>query len=116
VLIAKPVIEEITLPVDFLLSRQIPLPIRHGGLESRISWKGDDGVQMIGHQQQKPAVPDTAFVVERRRRKNGITGTRARQVVHSAGLAIDGNEMEAAFINPLRDVVRETISTGKFHA
>jgi len=65
VVVTQAVIEEISLPADFLLCCQKVFPIRHGLLHARRAGEGKNGMQMIGHQEHKVTVPKQALVIMR---------------------------------------------------
>ncbi len=46
--VPQAVIKEIPLPVDPVVRRQKTFPVFHGGLDSRLARKRDDGVLMMG--------------------------------------------------------------------
>jgi hypothetical protein len=105
-MVSKAMIEEITLPTDLVRACEIPFPVRDRGLDSRIARKGDDRVEMIGHEEGDAAMPDTPFVVIREGAEDGVTDSRAAQMISTLRLAIDGDEEKRSFRNPLWNRVR----------
>ena len=115
-MIAQAMIKEIALPRDRVNSRQVLLPFRDGGLKPRFAWKSDDSVQMIGHQQQQPAMPAQMRMVMSGRRQNSLTNSCAAEVVAASWLAVDGDEKETALGDPWRNFMRETHTLRIVHA
>ena len=114
-MIAQAVVEEIALPRDTLCACQKFLPVRDDGFQTGFERKSDEGVQMIRHEQQQPAIPDQALMIPGCCGKYGVTDVRAAKMVLVARLAIDGDEEKAAFRNPLRDLVWQAFADGEIH-
>jgi len=115
VVIAQAVIEEVPLPVDALSSREIPLPICDGALQARLARESDDAMQMIGHQQHQPAMPQQVSVIMGGSSEYGVTDSRAAKLIVRGGLTPNGNEENAALGNPLRDLVWEAAAFETVH-
>ena len=62
---ANAMIKVIILPADAVKSRGSPLPVTNGRRHARLRRKANQGMQMIGHQQEQLAPPSAKFVIAR---------------------------------------------------
>ena len=115
-MIAQAVIEEITLPIHALFSGDILLPVLDRCLHSRFARKGEDGVQMIRHEQAQATMPDEFVVIEFHRGEHCIAGARVAQLVIARGHAVDRDEKPTPLRHPLRNCVWQFFADGKIHA
>ena len=116
VLIAQAMVEEVPLPFDSMFDRHKLLPVCNRGFYSRLAREGNDGVQMVGHQQAQAAMPDQFVVIVFHCGKNGIAGVGAAELVLTRRHAFDGDEKPTAFSHPLRDGVRQLFADRQIHA
>ena len=114
-MIAQAVIEEIPLPFDLVVTRQKMFPASHRRFHARLARKGDDPMQMIGHQQQEAAMPGEFLVVMRRGGQHGVAHAGLAKRVLFSRNAVDGDEKERAVANPRRDFVAEPSANGEIH-
>ena len=75
--VAQAVIEKIALPIHAMFYGNKLLPVLHRRFHSRLTWKGNDRVQVIWHKQAKAAVPDEFFVIEFHGCEHSIANTWA---------------------------------------
>ncbi len=115
VLVAQAVVKEIALPFDAVIHRCKFFPVGERRFHSRITRKCDDGMQMVGHQQAKAAMPDELSVVMRYGCENGVASAGLAELVFARWNAFDGDEEPAAFGDPLRDCVRQLFADGQIH-
>ena len=115
-MIAQAVIEEITLPIHALFSGDILLPVLDRCLHSRFARKGEDGVQMIRHEQAQAAMPDQFVVIEFHHGEHCIAGIGAAQLVVARRHAFDRDEKPTALRHPLRNRVRQFFADGQIDA
>ena len=94
VMVAQTVIKKVALPVDFLTSGQKSFPVRNCFLHSGLARKSNNGVEMIRHQQHEPAMPDQFCVIVRNGDQDGLPCSFATQLVRSARLTVDGDEIK----------------------
>jgi hypothetical protein len=78
-------------------------------------WKGEDGVQMIRHEQAQPAMPHAFLVVVFHRCEDGIADIRTAQLILAPGHTINSDEKPTAFGDPLRNCVWQLFANGKIH-
>ena len=64
VVIANTVVEKSILPFDVMGPFVPALPIMHDGGPGFFPRKCDEGVQMVGHEQEKKTAPPTAGMIE----------------------------------------------------
>ncbi len=64
VVIANTVVEKSILPFDVMGPFVPALPIMHDGGQGIFPRKCDEGVQMVGHEQEKKTAPPTAGMIE----------------------------------------------------
>ena len=100
VLIAQPVIEEISLPLNPLECREEVLPVCDGLFHSPLLRKSHDRMKMVRHQKHEPAMPGEFVVVMRGGGEHGIADARTTELVPAALLAIDGDEKERTLPDP----------------
>ena len=115
-MVAQAVVEEIALPVHAVFSGDELLPVPDGRCDSRLARERDDRVQMIGHKQAQPAMPDESLVIEFDRSEHGVANAGATQLVFARWHAVDGDEEPTAFGHPLWNCVRQLCTHGQTHA
>ncbi len=76
-MVAQAMIEEIALPIHAMFSGHILLPVLNRCCHSGFVREGEDGVQMIRHEQAQPAVPRELFVIVSNRCQHSIADVRA---------------------------------------
>ncbi len=108
-------IEEIPLPGHLVEPGEKFLPLRNGMFHSRLAWKGDDCMDMIGHKQQQPTVPEQVLVIIGCGFEDSIASTRTAEVIVILRLAVNRDEEEAPLSDPFWNLVRETFAHGTFH-
>ncbi len=113
--VAQAVIEEVALPRDASRTGEEFLPVRNDGFQTGFGWKGDEGMQMIRHEQQQLAMPDKVLMIPGARGKYGLAYFRATKMVLVAGFAIDGDEEQTAFRDPLWDLMWQAVADGESH-
>src|SRR5262249_45568934 len=91
------------------------LPIFNRLAHSGIAWESEDAMQMIRHEQHDAAMPSEMFVVVSRRRQNGVSWSGLGETVPPTRFAVDGDEKETSFFDPLRNRVREFLPNRKIH-
>jgi hypothetical protein len=64
VLIADAMIEEISLPWNAKISGLIGLPFPDHFAQRFVVWKAEQGMQVVGHEQEQSAVPSSLHVIE----------------------------------------------------
>jgi hypothetical protein len=109
-------IKKIALPFHTQSGRNESFPVCNHGLHSRFAWEGNDGVQMIRHEQAQTAMPDELVVIMRRRGKNAIADVGTAKQICSGRHAFDGDEKPTALCNPLRNGVGQFFTDGQIHA
>jgi len=115
VLIAQTMIKEVALPFDSVFDRDKFFPVCNHSFHSRLARERDDGVQMVGHQQTKTAMPNEFVVVVFHRCENGVASVSVAELVLARRHAFDGDEKPTAFGDPLRDGVRQPFADGQIH-
>ena len=114
-MIAETVIEEIALPGDADVAREILFPIFNRLLHPRLLRKRDDAMQMIGHEQGNAAMPDEPVVIVCERMEHAIPNARSAKLVFPARFAVDGDEKEGTIWNPLWHCVWQSLTNGTAH-
>ena len=108
-------IKEVSLPFHFMLCGEKMFPVFHSGFHSRFTWKCNDCMQMIRHEDHQTTMPDQVVVVVRRGGEYGATGRRMNELNRSLGNAVDRDEEETAIGNPLWCVMWQSVAFGSFH-
>lgn len=62
-IVAQAVIEKIALPVDYVVFGVESLPVADDAGHRCISREGEDGVQVVGHEEEQGGVPAVVLVV-----------------------------------------------------
>src|SRR5258708_15252954 len=106
--------EEAVLPCRAQLGGYELFPALDGGLNASW-WKGDDPVQMVGHQQTQAAVPNELVMIVSQRGKNDVADADAAELVRSLGYALDGDKEPAPIGQPFRDELVQLIAKGLVH-
>jgi hypothetical protein len=99
-----------------MIPGQILLPIAHRFPHSRLARKCNNRVQMVGHQQHQPTVPKQPFVVINCRPENNIADAYPAEMIVMLSLAMNRDEKETAFCDPLRNFVRQPFALRAVHA
>ena len=113
-LVSQPVFEEITLPANAQgLSRPF-LPFADDELDGFVGWwKGNQCMNMIGHEQKDIRPPKILLLPMPDRFKECIGDLVGGQLIRSTQFAIDGNEVNLPLrINPWRNFVRQRFPEG----
>ena len=76
----------------------------------------NDGVEVIGHEEDELAVPDGGGVVATGGVEDLVAGSGMAEVIVIAWFAINGDEEGTVFGNPLRNGVWEGFADGAIHA
>ena len=87
--IAQAMIEEVSLPFDFLMYGQEVFPVRCGSLHAGALWKSNNGVKMVRHEKHESTMPGELLVIVRRRGKDGIAGACPTKLVCSTSVTVD---------------------------
>ena len=100
--VAQAMIEVVLLPLHALEARHAPFPIAHGARHPRCTRKGDQGVKVVGHQQEQftPLSSQRMITprrIEQRRREPGISQRRVL-----VGCGTDAHVKERAVLDPRR--------------
>ncbi|HTD66467.1 MAG TPA: hypothetical protein VK846_08070 [Candidatus Limnocylindria bacterium] len=114
-MVSHPMVEEIALPRDALAARQKFFPVLHELPHSRFARKGKDAMQVIGHEQSEPTMPDEPLVIESEGRKNGTSHVLPTKMVCARRIAIDRDEEERIFTYPLRHSMRQAFADRLIH-
>ena len=114
-MVAQPVVKKIPLPFNPKLDGHELFPVGNERLHARLARNGDDGVQMVGHQQAKATMPEMFFMVVRHGGKDRIADASLTKLVFAQWHAFDGDEKRAAFRHPLRDGVRKFFPDRQIH-
>ncbi len=93
-------IEKIALPLDRLVRGQVVFPIAYCLFYPGFAREGNDGVQVVGHEQHQTAVPCEFLVIVRRGREDGGTDVGLTELVLAARDAVYCDEVEGAFRDP----------------
>jgi hypothetical protein len=80
---------------------------------SRLARQGQDGVQVIRHEQTKAAMPEELLVIVFHRCQHAIADVCAAQLVFRPGHTIDGDEKPTPPGDPLRNCVRQLFADGQ---
>jgi hypothetical protein len=115
VVIPKPMIKEVSLPGNLVIPSEVFLPFTDGPFHARLARKGDNRVQMIGHQQHQPAVPQKTFVIVDCSRKDDVANSRAAKMIVPLAFAMNGNEKETPLRDPLRHFVWQPFAFWMLH-
>jgi hypothetical protein len=89
VVIAQAMIEEVSLPFDFLMYGQEVFPVRYSSLHACVLRKSNNGVEMIRHEKHESTMPRELLVIVRRRSKDGIAGIGAAELIETTSFAVD---------------------------
>ena len=114
-MVAQTMIEEVALPIDTVFSSYILLPVLNHCRHSRLAGECEDGVQVVRHEQAKPAMPRELLVIISYRRQDRIADIRAAQLILVVGHTIDRDEKPTAFSDPLWNCVRQLFADGQIH-
>jgi hypothetical protein len=114
-MIAQTTIEEVALPIDAVFCGHIFLPVFNHRCHARLARECEDGVQMIRHEQAKPAMPRELLVIMFYRRQHGTAYVRVAQLILAPGHTVNGDEKPTAFSDPLRNCVRHLFAEGQIH-
>ena len=114
-MITQAVIEKIPLPFHPKLDCHKLFPIRDERLHARFTREGDDGVQMVWHQQAETTMPEKIFVIVRHRRENAIANAGLAKLVFAGRNTFDGDEKRTVFRHPLRNGVRQFFADRPVH-
>ena len=85
-MIAQTVIKKIPLPFHPELDRHKLFPIRDQRFHPWLTREGNDGVQMIGHEQAEAAMPGPVFVIVRHRGEHAVANTGLAKLISCSAL------------------------------
>jgi hypothetical protein len=88
VVITQAMIKEIALPFYLLVSGQEMFPVGHTRFHALLARESDDAVEVIGHEEHQPAVPEGQGGEDR------VTNSGAAKLVWPTRSAVDGDEEE----------------------
>ena len=115
VMIVQTMIEEVALPGNSLCASEVSLPVCHRRPDSRLTRKRDDGVEMVGHEKSNATMPHATLVIIGERPEHRIAHPCATKMIHATRLAVDGDEEERPFRNPLWHSMRQALANRAFH-
>ena len=115
VMVTQAMVKKIALPFHPKLDRHKLLPVGDQCFHARRTREGDDGVQMVGHEQTNSAMPEKVFMVVRHRCEHAVANSGLAKLVFARRHAFDGDEKTAAFRHPLRDGVWQFFTDGQIH-
>jgi len=117
-LVSQPVFKEITLPAYTHGFGRPFFPFADDELDGFVGWrKGNQRVNMIGHEQKDIRPPKTLLLPMPDRFKEWLGDLVGGQLIRSTQFAIDGNEVNLPLrINPWRNFVRQRFPKGNGHA
>jgi len=114
--VPQSMVKKVVLPLCSFMRGQIPFPAADNPFHTRVFWKGNDGVNVIRHQQHQPTMPFEVLMVEPGRGKDRVTSASMAQLIPAANFAVDRDEEEAALLNPERHFMRKMSSRCEPHA
>ena len=88
----QPMIEKVSLPIDFVKACEVAFPILDCGAHTAIGREVDNAVNMIRHEQQNAASPCIHIVVVSGGSEDCIAQDRATQMVLAGWIAINCNK------------------------
>ncbi len=115
VMVVQAMIEEVALPIHAVFPGYIFLPVFDHRGHSGLARQGQDGVQVIRHEQTKAAMPEELLVIVFHSCQHAIADVGAAQLVFTPGHTIDGDEKPTALGDPLRNCVRQLFADGQIH-
>jgi len=90
-MVAQTMIEEIALPIHAMFRGHKLLPVLNHRCHSRLAWKGNDGVQMVRHEQAHTAMPHELLVIVLYRCQHSIAYLGAAQLVLTSRHTVNGD-------------------------
>jgi hypothetical protein len=114
-MIAQAMIEKVTLPFHAVFARHILLPVLNRCPHPGRRWERQDRMQVVGHQQTQPAMPDEVLVIVAHGIQHGIASAGSGQLISPLRHAMDGDEEPTATRHPLRDRMREPFARRQIH-
>jgi hypothetical protein len=112
VVIAQAMIKEIALPFYFLVSGQEMFPVGHTRFHALLARESDDAVEVIGHEEHQPAVPDELIMIVGQGGEDRVTNSGAAKLVWPTRSAVDGDEEARTFRQPKSEFRVEVVHVG----
>ena len=99
--------------MDSQISGGVSFPGGEEICHDEMAGEAHDGMEMVGHQEEKAEVPLPLLMVKPGSLQKCGRGLGLSQLHSTALVAVHGNEKKGAIVNPMRDVVMEPLAIGK---